>query len=170
MIIPDTEILFICPKHEQVLVEFDDCDWHKREWVKVHEVFQIFWVEHTLVWAYRADPNKNQSEVLWPGLSFKPLVDKASLGNSKRKPVEFFLDRYLGLVEEKDFSIYQFDVKAYGHGYWWFGQKFELSKDLKELIVIKGSVLYQAPVGHTVLLDIVLMYMLKKTFIKKFML
>ncbi|KAK6185777.1 hypothetical protein SNE40_007932 [Patella caerulea] len=90
-----------------VLVEFDDCDWQKREWIKVHEVFQIFWVEHTLVWAYRPDPNKPQTEVIWPGLSFKPLVDKAALGNSKRKPVEFFLDRHLGLVEEKEFQIYQ---------------------------------------------------------------
>lgn len=39
----------------QVYVEFDDQDWDKREWVKVYEDFQLFLLEHQLVWAKRKE-------------------------------------------------------------------------------------------------------------------
>lgn len=39
----------------QVYVEFDDQEWEKREWVKVYEDFQLFLLEHQLVWAKRIE-------------------------------------------------------------------------------------------------------------------
>lgn len=39
----------------QVYVEFDDEEWEKREWVKVYEDFQLFLLEHQLVWAKRKE-------------------------------------------------------------------------------------------------------------------
>lgn len=36
-------------------VEFDDQEWEKREWVKVYEDFQLFLLEHQLVWAQRIE-------------------------------------------------------------------------------------------------------------------
>lgn len=39
----------------QVYVEFDDQEWEKREWVKVYEDFQLFLLEHQLVWAKRKE-------------------------------------------------------------------------------------------------------------------
>lgn len=36
-------------------VEFDDQEWEKREWVKVYEDFQLFLLEHQLVWAKRIE-------------------------------------------------------------------------------------------------------------------
>lgn len=41
--------------HVQVYVEFDDQEWEKREWVKVYEDFQLFLLEHQLVWAKRTE-------------------------------------------------------------------------------------------------------------------
>ncbi|XP_053407749.1 daf-12-interacting protein 1-like isoform X2 [Mercenaria mercenaria] len=90
-----------------VLIEFDDIDWTRREWVRVHDIFQLFLVEHTLVWAERPDPDKPRQSLSWPGLSFRAVVDKAGLAGCKRKPVEFLVDRFLGLVEEKEIQIFQ---------------------------------------------------------------
>ncbi len=55
----------------QLLVEFDDTDWKRREWIRIHEIFQIFLVEHQLLWAPRADPDKekqSKQRILWPSL------------------------------------------------------------------------------------------------------
>ena len=52
----------------QVLIEFDDIDWTRREWIRVHDIFQLFLVEHTLVWAERPDPDKPKQSISWPGL------------------------------------------------------------------------------------------------------
>ncbi|KAI3365353.1 hypothetical protein L3Q82_010436 [Scortum barcoo] len=45
------------PQEEETLVyvEFDDQEWEKREWVKVYEDFQLFLLEHQLVWAKRKE-------------------------------------------------------------------------------------------------------------------
>lgn len=43
------------PVFYQVYVEFDDQEWEKREWVKVYEDFQLFLLEHQLVWAKRKE-------------------------------------------------------------------------------------------------------------------
>lgn len=47
------KIVFLCVV--QVYVEFDDQEWEKREWVKVYEDFQLFLLEHQLVWAKREE-------------------------------------------------------------------------------------------------------------------
>lgn len=54
----------------QVLVEFDDVPWQKREWIKVSSAFQEFLVEHTLVWVQRRDPDHSDREttIRWPAL------------------------------------------------------------------------------------------------------
>ena len=35
------------------------------------------------------------------------MVDKVGLSACRRKPVEFLVDRFLGLVEEKEIQIFQ---------------------------------------------------------------
>ncbi len=61
----------------QVLVEFDDRSWDRREWIKIHDIFQIFLVENTINWALRtglppseADrhPSSAQDKHYWPAL------------------------------------------------------------------------------------------------------
>lgn len=52
----------------QILVEFDDQDWQKREWVRVHDIFQIFLVERTVIWAERDDPENPKEYLFWPAL------------------------------------------------------------------------------------------------------
>lgn len=56
----------------QVYVEFDDLEWEKREWVKVYEDFQIFLLEHQLVWAKRKESSQVQGtkakQIQWPAL------------------------------------------------------------------------------------------------------
>ena len=34
-------------------MEFDDRDWTRREWIKINEIFHVFLVENTLLWAPR---------------------------------------------------------------------------------------------------------------------
>ncbi|KAI4801116.1 hypothetical protein KUCAC02_000042, partial [Chaenocephalus aceratus] len=46
---------FRCVSYVHVYVEFDDQEWEKREWVKVYEDFQLFLLEHQLVWAKRKE-------------------------------------------------------------------------------------------------------------------
>lgn len=55
----------------QILVEYDDVEWQRREWISVHKdnVFQVFMVESSLVWCDRKDPLAgNKSTVYWPAL------------------------------------------------------------------------------------------------------
>lgn len=55
----------------QVLVEYDDMEWHRREWISIYKdnIFQVFMVENSLVWCDRKDPLANhKSTVLWPAL------------------------------------------------------------------------------------------------------
>lgn len=54
-----------------MLVEYDDLDWRRREWINVYkeDLFHIFMVEQALMWAQRKDPfTKTHDTVLWPGL------------------------------------------------------------------------------------------------------
>ncbi|KAJ8372682.1 hypothetical protein AAFF_G00280110 [Aldrovandia affinis] len=56
-----------------VYVEFDDLDWDKREWVKVHEDYRVFLLESRLVWAWRKDTAQPQGskvvkQIEWPAL------------------------------------------------------------------------------------------------------
>ncbi|KAJ9589866.1 hypothetical protein L9F63_017021, partial [Diploptera punctata] len=82
-----------------VLVEYDDVEWHRREWICIYKkgLFNMFMVEHSLVWADRVDPlskNSSSSTVLWPALSFTTLVADVDLASNQR-PLEFLLDREL---------------------------------------------------------------------------
>ena len=61
-------INLLFPLFFQVLIEFDDIEWTRREWVRIHDIFQLFLVEHTLVWAERPDPDKPKQSISWPGL------------------------------------------------------------------------------------------------------
>uniref|UniRef100_A0A3P9JE77 Probable JmjC domain-containing histone demethylation protein 2C n=1 Tax=Oryzias latipes TaxID=8090 RepID=A0A3P9JE77_ORYLA len=93
-----------------VYVEFDDQEWEKREWVKVYEDFQLFLLEHQLVWAKRKEgaaggagaggllPGTKAKHIQWPALAFKPVVGKNLL--SSVTAVEFLLDRKLDFLSE----------------------------------------------------------------------
>lgn len=58
----------------QVLVEFDDTKWERREWIRVFDIFQVFLVENTLLWAprpdpqTRPDPETKAERIYWPAL------------------------------------------------------------------------------------------------------
>ncbi|XP_063046088.1 lysine-specific demethylase 3B isoform X2 [Engraulis encrasicolus] len=73
-----------------VFVEFEDCAWRSRSWVRVYgdEVRAVL-MESTIVWAAHSDPNSGSSPTTaWPALAFQPLVDRVGLGSLV--PVEFF--------------------------------------------------------------------------------
>ncbi|TSK14569.1 putative JmjC domain-containing histone demethylation protein 2C [Bagarius yarrelli] len=59
-------------RSHNVYVEFDDLEWEKREWVKVYEDFQVFLLEHQLVWAKRKEGSQLQGsrakQIQWPAL------------------------------------------------------------------------------------------------------
>ncbi|XP_030631900.1 probable JmjC domain-containing histone demethylation protein 2C isoform X2 [Chanos chanos] len=98
-----------------VYVEFDDLEWEKREWVKVYEDFQIFLLEHQLVWAKRKEGIQLQGtkakQIQWPALTFKPLVGKTVLGSITA--VEFFSDRQLDfLSDDGAYQPYQDEVDS----------------------------------------------------------
>ncbi|XP_036404710.1 probable JmjC domain-containing histone demethylation protein 2C isoform X2 [Megalops cyprinoides] len=98
-----------------VYVEFDDLEWEKREWVKVYEDFQIFLLEHQLVWAKRKESTQVQGtkakQIQWPALTFKPLVGKTVLGSITA--VEFFSDRQLDfLTDDGAYQPYQDEVDS----------------------------------------------------------
>uniref|UniRef100_A0AAY4ERJ0 JmjC domain-containing protein n=1 Tax=Denticeps clupeoides TaxID=299321 RepID=A0AAY4ERJ0_9TELE len=82
-----------------VCVEFDHEEWQKRQWLRLHQDFQIFLLEQRLVWARRnagtpPPPHaSNGKPVLWPALSFRPLLGQATLGSVSL--VEFLSDRQL---------------------------------------------------------------------------
>lgn len=55
----------------QVLVEYDDVEWHRREWISIYKdsIFNVFMVEDDLVWSDRVDPySSSDSTVFWPAL------------------------------------------------------------------------------------------------------
>ncbi|XP_057214074.1 probable JmjC domain-containing histone demethylation protein 2C isoform X2 [Triplophysa rosa] len=98
-----------------VYVEFDDLEWDKREWVKVYEDFQVFLLEHQLVWAKRKEGVQLQGtkakQIQWPALTFKPLVGKTVL--SSITALEFFSDRRLDfLTDEGVYQPYQDELDS----------------------------------------------------------
>ncbi|XP_078421997.1 putative JmjC domain-containing histone demethylation protein 2C isoform X2 [Cetorhinus maximus] len=98
-----------------VYVEFDDLEWEKREWVKVYEDFQIFLVEHQLVWAKRKNPSQTQGskskQLQWPALTFKSVVGKAVL--HLLIAIEFFVDKQLNFIPgDSAFQLYQDDIDS----------------------------------------------------------
>lgn len=51
-----------------MLVEFDDTGWKSREYIKVHQVFQEFLVEHTLSWVKLKNADTTERQGRWPAL------------------------------------------------------------------------------------------------------
>ncbi|XP_067908532.1 probable JmjC domain-containing histone demethylation protein 2C isoform X3 [Heterodontus francisci] len=105
----------LCNRELSVYVEFDDLEWEKREWVKVYEDFQIFLVEHQLVWAKRKNPSQTQGsknkQIQWPALTFKSVVGKAVL--HLLIAVEFFVDKQLNFIPgDSAFQLYQDDIDS----------------------------------------------------------
>ncbi|XP_060527245.1 probable JmjC domain-containing histone demethylation protein 2C isoform X2 [Cylas formicarius] len=93
----------------QVLVEYDDAEWQRREWMSVYRenLFHVFLVEQALVWADRRDPVKpSNGTVLWPALTFMPLVSNIEIPGNLL-PVEFLLDRELAFKEYRTLKPYQ---------------------------------------------------------------
>ncbi|CAL8234328.1 unnamed protein product [Boreogadus saida] len=107
-----------------VYVEFDDQEWEKREWVKVYEDFQLFLLQHQLVWARRQEGGGEREQggggpmqgtkakhIQWPALAFKPLVWKSLL--SSVTAVEFLLDRQLDFLSDPSaYQPYQDEVDS----------------------------------------------------------
>ncbi|XP_043588061.1 probable JmjC domain-containing histone demethylation protein 2C isoform X3 [Bombus pyrosoma] len=52
------DFCFIAPSDNEILVEYDDVEWQRREWLSPHRdaVFSFFLVEKGLYWAERPDP------------------------------------------------------------------------------------------------------------------
>lgn len=53
----------------QVLVEYDDVEWQRREWICVYKegLFSLFMVEQGLSWVDRRDPyTSSHAKILWP--------------------------------------------------------------------------------------------------------
>lgn len=60
-------VMFFVLCLSKVLVEFDDTGWKSREYIKVHDTFLVFLVEHTLSWVDRTNKNSS-SQGQWPAL------------------------------------------------------------------------------------------------------
>ncbi|XP_054265577.1 lysine-specific demethylase 3A-like isoform X2 [Macrosteles quadrilineatus] len=107
-------------KHKdlQVLVEYDDTEWQRREWISVYKdnIFQVFMVESSLVWCDRKDPYTSlKSSVLWPALTFTSLVATMDLSSQRLQPVEFLVDQELAFKDPTTLLPYkEWDLKIRG--------------------------------------------------------
>ncbi|XP_017771380.1 PREDICTED: probable JmjC domain-containing histone demethylation protein 2C, partial [Nicrophorus vespilloides] len=97
-------------KDLQVLVEYDDVEWHRREWISIYKdsLFHVFMVEQALCWAERtSDPFAHtKGSLLWPAFTFMPLVSTVDLGGQKQ-PVEFLLDREIAFTDYKQLKPFK---------------------------------------------------------------
>ncbi|XP_072384175.1 uncharacterized protein [Diabrotica undecimpunctata] len=93
----------------QILVEYDDVEWQRREWICPHKdgLFHLFMVEQVLVWAHRKDPlSPSHGSVLWPSLTFSALVSTVNIP-SHLQPIEFLVDHNLAFKDYKQLKPYQ---------------------------------------------------------------
>ncbi|XP_022919363.2 probable JmjC domain-containing histone demethylation protein 2C isoform X1 [Onthophagus taurus] len=96
-------------KELQVLVEYDDVEWHRREWISIYKdsLFRLFMVEQGLCWAERRDPYANShGKVIWPALTFLSLVSTVEIPQHTQ-PVEFLLDHELAFTDYKQLKPFQ---------------------------------------------------------------
>lgn len=96
-----------------VLVEFDDVEWKRREWIRVYEenLFQVFAIERTLVWLPRKQAvGSKVLSTYWPGVNYNIVVDTAGLSDCKHLPVEYLVDRNLTYVDYADLKPHQVDL------------------------------------------------------------
>lgn len=98
----------------KVLVEYDNEDWTTREWLKIHDgSWKLFLVEQTMVWSQRPDPSNPRRPLLWPALTFAPLVDKHGLKDEDQPvPVEFVGDHERAFVRSDEYRPYGQDDDA----------------------------------------------------------
>ncbi|KAK0183382.1 hypothetical protein PV327_001430 [Microctonus hyperodae] len=111
----------------QVLVEYDDVEWQRREWLSPYRdtLFSFFLIEKGLCWSERLDPRHNNSlvtidhynnhqhringksikgsttsttTVAWPAITFYPLIARAEL-TEVLMPIEFMQDKRLEFVD-----------------------------------------------------------------------
>ncbi|XP_014240695.1 probable JmjC domain-containing histone demethylation protein 2C isoform X3 [Cimex lectularius] len=92
-------------KDLQVLVEYDDREWQRREWVAVHKpgVFHAFLVEKTLVWCSKSDSARSPCSNLAPALTFSAILGGAELSCCKIEPVEFLKERTIAFRDPATF-------------------------------------------------------------------
>lgn len=104
------------PHHPElkVLVEYDKEDWTTREWLRIHDgSWKIFLVEKTMVWSQRPDPSNSRQPLLWPALTFVPLVDYHGLSEGDHPvPVEFVGDHERVFVRSDECRPYGQDDDA----------------------------------------------------------
>ncbi|GAB6031424.1 hypothetical protein CHUAL_009201 [Chamberlinius hualienensis] len=103
------------PKNSElsVLVEFDDVEWKRREWIRVYEenLFQVFAIECTVVWLPRKQAAGSKVlSTYWPGVNYNILVDTVGLSDCKHLPVEYLVDRNLAYVDYADLKPHQVDL------------------------------------------------------------
>lgn len=92
-------------------MEFDDQEWEKREWVKVYEDFQLFLLEHQLVWAKRIEgagaggaagghlQGTKAKAVQWPALVSSPWCSHRERERRRVKPSGEGVESLLHLLE-----------------------------------------------------------------------
>ena len=57
------------PSFSKVLVEYDDVDWRKREWIHVYDQqFQVFLIEQSIIWTVRKKEGGQSLEKDWLAL------------------------------------------------------------------------------------------------------
>ncbi|KAK9753697.1 hypothetical protein QE152_g1815 [Popillia japonica] len=98
-----------CREKRQVLVEYDDVEWQRREWICVYKegLFSLFMVEQGLSWVDRRDPyTSSHAKILWPAHTFSALVSTIDMP-SQAQPVEFLLDRELAFTDYKQLKPFQ---------------------------------------------------------------
>uniref|UniRef100_A0A1Y1LQ77 [histone H3]-dimethyl-L-lysine(9) demethylase n=2 Tax=Photinus pyralis TaxID=7054 RepID=A0A1Y1LQ77_PHOPY len=96
-------------KDLQVLVEYDDVEWHRREWISVYKegLFHLFLVEQGLSWGDRTDPfATSQAQVLWPALTFVAMVSTVDVP-LHLQPIEFLFDKELAFRDYKQLKQYK---------------------------------------------------------------
>ncbi|KAF6198845.1 hypothetical protein GE061_006868 [Apolygus lucorum] len=99
-----------------VLVEYDDREWQRREWVCVHKVgiFQVFLVEKTLIWTSRSETHRAPSGALAPALTFMPLVGSSELSVFGVEAIEFLRDRHVAFRDPSNFKHIQDYERRWG--------------------------------------------------------
>uniref|UniRef100_A0AAR2L9J5 JmjC domain-containing protein n=1 Tax=Pygocentrus nattereri TaxID=42514 RepID=A0AAR2L9J5_PYGNA len=83
-----------------VCVEWDGEAAAERHWRRLKEEWEVFLLEHELVWARRRNITSQENSSLQPALVFRPLIGQACVGGVS--VVEFLSDRQLEFYTEQE--------------------------------------------------------------------
>ncbi|KAL6477872.1 hypothetical protein MHYP_G00137070 [Metynnis hypsauchen] len=83
-----------------VCVEWDGEAAAERHWRRLKEEWEVFVLEHELVWARRRNITSQENSSLQPALVFRPLIGQACVGGVS--VVEFLSDRQLEFYTEQE--------------------------------------------------------------------